>query len=349
MRVLSGIQSSGKLHLGNYFGAIAQFLELQSSGNECLIFIADLHALTTVREADKLRGLTRDVALDYLALGLDPSNPKVALFRQSDVPEVTELFWLLLAVTPMAMLENAHSYKDKIAKGIAPEAGLFTYPVLMAADILAYDSDEVPVGRDQQQHLEMARDIAIKFNLAFDADYKHRLEAAHRGGSRGPGVAREDVHGLLKLPRPRIQEATAVVPGVDGQKMSKSYGNTIDLFGEDKPTQKRIMGIKTDSSPVEAPKDPAATPVHALLKLFASAEEMGEIDRTFREGGKGYGHYKQRLAELFFEKFGEARAKRRELEKDPAAVEAVLAKGAARARECAAPVLDRARRAVGIR
>ncbi len=340
MRVLSGIQSSGKLHLGNYFGAIAQFLELQNSGNECLIFIADLHALTTVRDADKLRELTRDVALDYLALGLDPTRDNVALFRQSDIAEVTELFWLLLAVTPMGLLERAHSYKDKIAKGIAPDAGLFTYPVLMASDILVYDSDEVPVGRDQQQHLEMARDIAIKFNQTFDPQYVARLNAA-KGG--------EDVHGVLKLPRARIQESTAVVLGIDGQKMSKSYGNTIDLFGDDKPTQKRIMSIKTDSTPVEAPKDPKSTPVHSLLKLFASPEEMAEIDKSFREGGKGYGHYKQRLAELFFERFGVARARRRELEKDPAKVDEVLAKGAERARERARVVLERARRAAGIR
>ena len=339
MRILSGIQSSGKLHIGNYFGAIAQFLEMQSSGNECLIFIADLHALTTVRDANKLRELTRDVALDYLALGLDPTREDVALFRQSDIPEVTELMWLLLSITPMAMLENAHSYKDKIAKGISPDAGLFTYPVLMAADILAYDSDEVPVGRDQQQHLEMARDIAVKFNQTFDPTYRDRLNAAK---------GREDVHGILKLPRARIQESTAVVLGIDGQKMSKSYANTIDLFGEDKPTQKRIMSIKTDSTPVEAPKD-TNTPLHALLKLFASPEEMIEINKSFQEGGKGYGHYKQRLAELFFERFGAARAKRRELEKDPAAVDAVLAKGAERARDHARIVLDRARRAVGIR
>jgi len=338
MRVLSGIQSSGKLHLGNYFGAIAQFLELQNSGNECLIFIADLHALTTVREGARLRELTRDVALDYLALGLDPFNPNVALFRQSDVPEITELFWILLSVTPMGLLERAHSYKDKIAKGIAPDAGLFTYPVLMAADILAYDSDEVPVGRDQQQHLEMARDIAIKLNQTFDAKYIDRLNASKHG---------QDVHGILKIPRARIQDATAVVPGLDGQKMSKSYQNTIDLFGDDAQTKKRIMSIKTDSTPVEAPKD-ASMPIHALLKLFASPEEMKEIDRTFREGGKGYGHYKQRLQELFFEKFGAARAARRELEKDPAKVEAVLAKGAARARACAAPVMERVRQAVGL-
>jgi tryptophanyl-tRNA synthetase len=323
MRVLSGIQSSGKVHLGNYFGAIAQFLELQQSGNECLIFIADLHALTTVRSGDELRALTRDVALDYLALGLDPSNPNVALFRQSDIPEVTELFWMLLAVTPMGLLERAHSYKDKIAKGIPADAGLFTYPVLMAADILVYDSDEVPVGRDQQQHLEMARDIATKLNLAFGQD-------------------------LLKLPKARIQEATAVVPGLDGQKMSKSYHNTIDLFGDDAATKKKIMSIKTDSTPVEAPKDPTM-PVYALLKLLASPAEMAEIDRTFREGGKGYGHYKQRLAELFFEKFGAARARRRELEKDPAKVDAILTQGAERARACAAPVMKRVRAALGTR
>lgn len=339
MRVLSGIQSSGKVHLGNYFGAIAQFLELQQSGNECLIFIADLHALTTVRDADKLRELTRDVALDYMALGLDPTNPNIVLFRQSDIPEVTELMWLLMAVTPMAMLENAHSYKDKIAKGIAPEAGLFTYPVLMAADILVYDSDEVPVGKDQQQHLEIARDIAVKFNATFDPKYIAKLNEAK---------GQHDVHGILKLPRARIQKATESIVGVDGEKMSKSYGNTIDLFGEDKPTQKRIMGIKTDSTPVEAPKS-TSTPVYELLKLFASPDEMADIDRSFREGGKGYGHYKQRLAELFFEKFGPARQKRKELEKDPKAVDDVLAKGAERARERARIVLDRARRAVGIR
>jgi tryptophanyl-tRNA synthetase len=240
------------------------------------------------------------------------------------VPEVTELFWILLAVTPMGLLERATSYKDKIAKGLSADAGLFTYPVLMAADILVYDSDEVPVGRDQQQHLEMARDIATKLNLAFGED-------------------------LLKLPKARIQEATAVIPGLDGQKMSKSYGNTIDLFGEDGPTKKRIMSVKTDSTPLEAPKDPNATPIHALLKLFASPEEMAEIDRTYREGGKGYGHYKQRLAELFFEKFGPAREKRRALEKDPALVDRVLSEGAGRARERAKPVIDRVRRATGLR
>jgi len=346
MRVLSGIQSSGKLHIGNYFGAIAQFLELQHQA-ECFIFIADLHALTTLRDGDKLRGLTRDVALDYLALGLDPS--KVALFRQSDIPEVTELLWILLSVTPMGLLERAVSYKDKLAHGISADAGLFTYPVLMAADILAYDSDEVPVGKDQIQHLEMARDIAIKLNAAFDPKYLHRLNEATAAAKAKGAAEHVSAPGLLKLPRARIQESRAVVPGLDGQKMSKSYGNTIDLFADDASTKKRIMSIKTDSTPVEAPKDPNATPVHALLKLFASVEEMAEIDRTFREGGKGYGHYKQRLAELFFEKFGEARKNRLELEKDPEKVERVLRDGAERARAAAAPVMERVRRAVGLR
>ncbi len=344
MRVLSGIQSSGKLHIGNYFGAIAQFLELQHQA-ECFIFIADLHALTTLRDGDKLRGLTRDVALDYLALGLDAS--KVALFRQSDIPEVTELFWILLSVTPMGLLERAVSYKDKLAHGHSADAGLFTYPVLMAADILLYDSDEVPVGKDQIQHLEMARDIAIKLNSAFDPGYVKRLAEA-TAAAKARGASDVTVPGLLKLPRARVQEARAVVPGLDGQKMSKSYNNTIELFGDDASTKKRIMSIKTDSTPVEAPKDPQATPIHALLKLFASEDEMKEIDRTFREGGKGYGHYKQRIAELFFDKFGDARKKRQELERDPDAVEHVLRDGAARAREAAAPVIERVRRAVGL-
>jgi tryptophanyl-tRNA synthetase len=318
MRVLSGIQPSGKLHLGNYFGAIAQFLELQASGAECLIFIADLHALTTVRDGEKLRALSHDVALDYLALGLDPE--KVTLFRQSDVPEVTELFWVLMTVTPMGVLERAHAYKDKVAKGISADAGLFAYPVLMAADILLYDSDEVPVGRDQQQHLEMARDLAQKFNVAFG-------------------------EGLLKLPRARIQEASAVVVGTDGQKMSKSYGNTIDLFGD---ASAAILGIKTDSTSVDAPKDPSATPLYPLLRLLATEAESAEIERTFRQGGLGYGHYKKQLVSLFDRRFDTARERRRVLQKDVAYVESVLAEGAKKARSLGAPVIDRVRRAVGV-
>lgn len=320
MRVLSGIQPSGKLHLGNYFGAVQQFLDLQASGAECLIFIADLHALTTVRDGDTLRGHTRDLVLDYLALGLDPE--KVTLFRQSDVPEVTELFWYLTSVTGMGLLERSHAYKDKIAKGLPADAGLFMYPVLMAADILAYDSDEVPVGRDQQQHLEMARDIAQRFNSTFGAD-------------------------VLKLPKARIQEASAVVLGTDGQKMSKSYENTIDLFPDGVDDLRAIKGIKSDSTPVAAPKDPNATPIYSLLKLLASPEEMVEIDRTFREGGKGYGDYKLRLVELFLAKFHPAREKRRGI--TPGYAERILTVGAKRARELARPVMDRVREAVGTR
>ncbi len=335
MRILSGVQSSGKLHLGNYFGAIKQFIDLQHQG-EALYFIANLHALTTVRDGARLRDLTRDVALDFLALGLDPA--KATLFRQSDVPEVTELFWILSALTPMGLLERAHSFKDKTARGIAPDLGLFSYPVLMAADILIYGADVVPVGRDQVQHLEMTRDIATKFNLAF----------VPKWDPKDPDGVKSGVPGILKLPRAMVQESAAVVPGIDGQKMSKSYGNAIDLFDEDKPTQKRIMGIKSDSTPLEAPKDRDSTPIYALLKLFASPADMAEIDRTFDEGGKGWGHYKQQLAELFFATFGEARRRRKELAADDAAVEKVLVEGAARARAAAAPIMRAVRDATGI-
>jgi tryptophanyl-tRNA synthetase len=335
MRILSGVQSSGKLHLGNYFGAIKQFIDLQHQG-DAFYFIANLHALTTVRDGARLRELTRDVALDFLALGLDPA--KATLFRQSDVPEVTELFWTLSALTPMGLLERAHSFKDKTARGIAPDLGLFSYPVLMAADILIYGSDVVPVGRDQVQHLEMTRDIATKFNLAF----------VPKWDPKDPDGVKSGVPGILKLPRAMVQESAAVVPGLDGQKMSKSYGNAIDLFDEDKPTQKRIMGIKSDSTPLEAPKDRDSTPIYALLKLFASPADMAEIDRTFDEGGKGWGHYKQQLAELFFATFGEARKRRKELAADDAAVEKVLVEGAERARAAAAPIMAQVRRATGI-
>jgi tryptophanyl-tRNA synthetase len=336
MRILSGVQSSGKLHIGNYFGAIRQFIELQHSG-EGLYFIANLHAMTTVRDAALARSLTRDVALDYLALGLDPA--KATLFRQSDIPEIPELFWILTVVTPMGMLERAHSYKDKIAKGISPDAGLFTYPVLMAADILLYGSDAVPVGKDQAQHLEMTRDIATKFNLAYVPGYDPK---------RDEDPKTRKVEGILKLPRALIQESTAVVPGIDGQKMSKSYHNTIDLFAPDAETKKKIMSIKSDSTPLEAPKDPGANPIHALLKLFATESEMADFDRSYREGGKGYGHYKQDLLALFHRHFDEARKKRAELAADPAYVEKVLRDGAEKARAIAAPVMKRVREATGL-
>jgi tryptophanyl-tRNA synthetase len=334
MRILSGVQPSGKLHLGNYFGAIRQFIDLQDKG-EALYFIANLHALTTVREPARMRELTRDVALDFLALGLDPK--KATLFRQSDLPEVTELMWHLAVVTPLGLLERAHSYKDKVAKGLSPDAGLFTYPLLMAADILIYGSDVVPVGKDQVQHLEMTRDMATKFNLAFVPGYDPKDPDGEKGGAKP----------ILKLPKALVQEETAVVPGLDGQKMSKSYDNTIELFADDKATRKKIMAIKTDSTPVEAPKDPNATALRPLRAERARKDERAEIDPTFREGGLGYGHYKQRLAELFFEHFGAARERRRELEKDMESVDRVLREGAERAHELARPVMDAVRRATG--
>ncbi len=337
MRILSGVQSSGKLHLGNYFGAIRQFIELQSEG-EALYFIANLHAMTTVRDPVRMRALTFDAALDFLALGLDPEQ--ATLFRQSDVPEIPELFWYLSAISPMGLLERAHSFKDKVGKGISPDLGLFTYPVLMAADILLYGSEVVPVGKDQVQHLEMTRDIATKFNLAYVPGYDPK---------RDEDPKTRKVEGILRLPVARVQDGSASVPGLDGLKMSKSYGNTIDLFADDATTKKRIMAIKSDSTPVESPKDPDATPVRALLALFASPDELAEIDRSFREGGKGYGHYKVQLLDLFHAHFDAARARRKQLEQDPGYVEGVLARGAERARGYGAPVIARCREAVGTR
>lgn len=336
MRILSGVQPSGKLHLGNYFGAIRQFVELQEQG-EGLYFIADLHALTSLRDPAALRENVRDVALDFLALGLDPA--RAVLFRQSDVPEIPELYWTLGTVTPMGLLERGHSYKDKTARGLSANLGLFAYPVLMAADILLYESDVVPVGRDQKQHLEFTRDIATKFNQAYVPGYDPQDPRGEKSG----------VPGLLKLPEPMILESTAVVPGTDGQKMSKSYGNTLDLFAPDGALKKRIMGIVTDSTPVEAPKDPATNTVFQLLTLFVSPEERAQIEESFRAGGTGYGAYKKRLLEAFHAHFDGARARRAELARDPAAVEAVLRDGAERARAIATPVLDRVRRAVGLR
>src|ERR1700731_4224169 len=247
-RILSGIQSSGVLHIGNYFGMMRQAIGLQDEG-EAFYFIADYHALTSVRDPDGLRQNVRRIALDFLACGLDPE--RAALFLQSDVPAVTELTWILATVAPMGLLERAHSYKDKVARGLPASAGLFTYPVLMAADILIYDSDLVPVGKDQKQHLEMTRDIAQKFNETFGD--------------------------VLRLPEPHIQPAPETVPGIDGQKMSKSYGNTIDIFGDEKEMRKRVMSIVTDSSPVEAAKDPASSTIFHLYSLFATKEETGKM------------------------------------------------------------------------
>ncbi|HNR93274.1 MAG TPA: tryptophan--tRNA ligase [Kiritimatiellia bacterium] len=319
MRILSGIQPSGKLHIGNYFGMMKPALELQEQG-EAFLFIADYHAMTTVSNADQLRQGVRDVALDFLACGLNPE--KTAFYRQSDVPEVTELTWLLSVITPMGLLERCHSYKDKLAKGIAPTHGLFSYPVLMAADILAVQSDIVPVGRDQKQHVEVTRDLAIKFNLAYGETFK--------------------------VPEPSIRESVAVVPGVDGQKMSKSYNNTIELFAPEKETKKKFMRVVTDSRTLEEPKVPEECNVFALYRLFATDAQREEMAARYRAGGLGYGTVKAAAFELMMETFAPFRKKREELEKNTDYVEEVLRKGAARARDEARRTLKTARRAVGL-
>ncbi len=294
MRVLSGIQSTGRFHWGNYFGAVRQHIALQNN-EQAFYFIADLHALTTIRDAALLRQLNIDAAIDYLALGLDPNQ--AALFLQSDVPEVSELLWLLITVTPMGLLEKCHAYKDKVAKGLSAEAGLFTYPVLMAADILLYDSDVVPVGADQVQHIEVTRDVALKFNHLFGE--------------------------VFVLPVPRLND-TAKVPGTDGEKMSKSYGNTIDVFEPEKKLRKKIMAIKTDSTPVEAPKDPEACSLFTLYKLFATPDQQAALAARYRAGGMGYGEAKQALFEIAWEHFAAARERREKLAADPAMIEDIL-------------------------
>ena len=320
MKILSGIQPSGILHMGNYFGMMRPALELQEQG-EAYLFIADYHAMTTIRDAEQLRAASREVALDFLACGLDPE--RTAFYRQSDVPEVTELAWMLSVVTPMGLLERCHSFKDKIAKGISPSHGLFSYPVLMAADILAVQSDVVPVGRDQKQHVEVTRDIALKFNNTFGE--------------------------VFNIPAPSIQEHVAVVPGIDGQKMSKSYGNTIPLFGASpKELKKRVMSIVTDSKGLDDPKDPENCNVFALYKLFADSEEQAEMAARYLAGGLGYGDVKKELLnkiELYFAPFA---ARRAELIENPEYVESVLADGAERAGKLARETLECARRAVGL-
>jgi tryptophanyl-tRNA synthetase len=325
-RILSGVQPSGKLHLGNYFGAIRQHIALQDEG-DCFYFIANYHALTTIREttkklsadaADLLRQYTFDVALDYLALGLDPN--KAAFFRQSDVPEVTELAWILATVTNMGLLERAVSYKDKLDKGIEPSVGLFTYPVLMAADILIYRSDLVPVGQDQVQHIEMTQDMAGKFNRAFEE--------------------------IFPIPNARLTRESKV-PGVDGQKMSKSYGNTIDLFAEGKPLEKVVMSIKTDSTPLGQPLNPEADTVFALFSLFATEEEKAALAADYRAGKIGYGGAKKLLKAKIDEHLAPAREKRKELARRPDTIEDVLREGAKRARAEAAKTMALVRSAVG--
>ena len=319
MRVLSGIQPSGRLHIGNYFGAMRQHLQLQAE-NQAFYFIVDYHALTSCPEPARLREYSLSAAMDYLALGLD--TEKTVFWLQSDVPEVTELAWILSCVTPMGLLQRCPSYKDKVAQGLSANHGLFAYPVLQAADILAFSGELIPVGADQKQHIEVTRDIAGYFNNTYGE--------------------------ILTMPKEHIVESVAVVPGIDGRKMSKSYNNTIEIFEDEKKVKKKIMRIVTDSTPVESEKDPEKCNVFAMLKLVASKEELGQWEKRYRQGGMGYGDAKKRLAELVVEYFEPYRQKRRELEKNPDHVRDVLAKGAERARPIAQQTLKKMRDAVGL-
>jgi tryptophanyl-tRNA synthetase len=320
MRVLSGIQSSGKLHLGNYFGMMKPALELQDNNADTFLFIANYHALTTVQESEAMRRGTYEVALDFLACGLDPR--KTTFYRQSDVPEVLELTWLLSVVTPMGLLERCHSYKDKLARGIAPNHGLFAYPVLMAADILAVQADLVPVGQDQKQHVEVTRDIAVKFNNQFGETFK--------------------------IPEVLIKKEVAVVPGLDGQKMSKSYNNTIELFLPCHELKKTVMKIVTDSKTVADKKDPQKCNLFALYKLFASPEKREILAEKYRAGGIGYGAVKEELAELIWQYFEKARLRREQLSANFGQVEEILCQGAERARKVIRATLAKARQAAGL-
>jgi len=321
MRVLSGIQPSGLLHIGNYFGAVRQFLKLQAEGHECFYFIANYHALTSLRDPARLRELTTHLAAGYLALGIDPARS--VFFAQSDVPQVAELCWLLNCICPVSMMEKAHSYKDKTARGLAPNMGLLDYPVLQAADIVIYDSNLVPVGQDQRQHVEITRDLAAKFNMAFDKE-------------------------VLVLPEAYILDEVAVVPGIDGQKMSKSYDNTIEIFLTPKQTRNRCAQIVTDSTPLGEPKDPDRCNVFALLKLFAAPGEQAEIAAKYRAGGYGYGHAKARLGDLINEAFDDARRRYDKLLADADYLQDVLREGGQKARQVAEATMQRVRDAAGI-
>lgn len=321
MRFLTGLQPSGQLHIGNYFGAIQPAVQLQEQG-EGFYFIANYHAMTTMESAAKLRENTRGLAVDFLACGLDPK--KSVFFAQSAVPEVNELAWILSTVCPMGLLERCHSYKEKMAKGFAASHALFAYPALMAADILLYNSDAVPVGKDQKQHLEVTRDLAGKMNDTFGEQ-------------------------LFKLPEPIISEVTAVVPGLDGQKMSKSYGNTLPIFGEEKALRKLInKKVVTDATPLEAPKPTEGSVILALYKLFASPEQYADMVARHRAGGVGYGQFKKELFEAYWEFFRPARERREQILAHPEYVDEVLTQGATRAREEAAATLSRVRKAVGL-
>ena len=319
MRSLSGIQPSGILHIGNYFGAIKQFVELQND-YEGFYFLANYHALTSSPKGEDLKSNTINVILDYLALGLDPK--KSTLFLQSDVPEHAELSWILSNISPMGLLERAHSYKDKVAKGIKPNVGLFTYPILMAADILMYSPDIVPVGKDQKQHLEMTRDIATKFNETYNKE-------------------------IFKLPKEKIVENVATVPGTDGDKMSKSYGNVINMFGSKKALKKQIMSIVTDSTPLEEPKDPDNN-ITKLYALFTTETEVEALKEKFRAGNFGYGHAKNELFDKFMDYFAPFQKKREDLENNMDYVYEILHEGAIKARNIATAKMDEVRDAVGL-
>ncbi len=318
-RILTGIQPSGVPHIGNFFGAIRQVLELQKMG-ESFVFIADLHSLTTSPKAEDLRERVKRLAVDWLACGLDPETS--VFFKQSDVPEVTELMWYLSNVTGVGLLERAHSYKDKIAKGFSPNTGLFTYPVLMAADILLYQANLVPVGKDQKQHLEITRDVAIRFNQTYGEAFT--------------------------IPDGYIPDNVAVIPGLDGQKMSKSYNNTIEIFGEEKPLRKKFMSIKTDSKGMEEPKDPDTCNVFMLYKLFATPEQQEEMRARYLAGNYGYGHAKQALFEAYMDYFAPMRKRREELLNNMDYVDSILKRGAERARTEAMKTLTKVRELVGI-
>ncbi len=320
MRILSGIQPSGKLHIGNYFGMMQTMISRMES-SELYVFIVDLHALTSVREREKLATGTLEAAADFLALGLDPD--KCIFWVQSDVPEVCELTWVLSTLTPMGLMERCHSYKDKVAKGIIASHGLFSYPILMAADILLYQSEQVPVGKDQKQHLEVARDIAQKFNNEYGETFV--------------------------IPEPAISEKTATIPGLDGQKMSKSYDNTIPIFLEGKQLKKRVMAIETDATPVEDPKDPDTCNLYNILRHFATPERMAEIRDLYVNGGAAYGYLKLELLDLINDKFSAARERKKELLNDPEMIRQILRKGAEKAREKAVVTMDLVRDRVGLK
>jgi tryptophanyl-tRNA synthetase len=318
--IVSGIQPSGNLHLGNYFGAVQQFIQFIDGGHECYYFLANYHALTSLHDRQRLLELTRSTAADYLALGLDPA--RCSIYLQSDLPEVCELQWFLTCVTPMGLLERCHAYKDKVQQGIPADHGLFAYPVLMAADILIVRANRVPVGQDQKQHIEVTRDIAEYFNNAYG--------------------------NLLTIPEPYIPESVATIPGRDGRKMSKSYNNTIELFAREEDIRQQVFSIVTDSASVAEPKDPDRSALYAILKIFCSPEDQVYWADRFRSGGLGYREVKQAIFDLFMERFGPARERRKQLESQPEYVDEILNRGVEQARKVALPLLHEVRKAVGI-